>query len=149
MPAFIKGGAARTPFGRNQWLYSTKDVKTYPATFSMTGIPSETIDGNTEKVLQPGTVLAKITAVGAEQDKVGVFDTTAADGRQTSANIVGICNTFVPWELLERDAEVAVAYEAAAKFAWCFQYTAGVRAALTTTIRDAMVALPALAITFR
>jgi hypothetical protein len=37
----------------------------------------------------------------------------ATDGRQTSTNIVGICNTFLPWQTIERDVEVAVVYDAA------------------------------------
>ena len=139
MPAFDKGGTPRTPFGVNEYLRSTQDVKKDSYTMAKTGIPSETIDGNTEKVLQPGTAIAKITS-GADSGKVGAYDTTATDGRQTLANVVGINDTFLPWQLLERDVEIAVTYEAAVVQAWCFQYTAGVRAALTNTTRDAIVA---------
>lgn len=146
MADFNKGGTARTPFGKNQYLRSVKDKKTESATFAMVGIPTETIDGDaTQKVLQPGTLLAKITTVAgastaADVGKVGVFDTTATDGRQTAANVVGICDTFLPWQLIERDCEVAYVYEATVVQANCFQYTAGVRAALTNATRDAVIA---------
>lgn len=133
MPAFAKGPGFRTPFGRNSYLRSTQDVKTESYTFWKDGIPTETIDGTVEKVLQPGTVLAKATS-GVGSGKVGVFDTTATDGRQTVANIVGINNTFLPWQLKERDVEVAVVKEARVYQNYCFQYTAGVRAALTDGI---------------
>jgi hypothetical protein len=149
MADFVKGGTPRAPFGVNEYLRSTQDVKKNSYTFAKGAIPTETIDGDaTQKVLQPGTVLAKITS-GPDIDKVGVYDTTATDGRQTTANIVGINDTFLPWQLMERDVEVAVTYEATVRQAWCFQYTAGVRAALTNTVRDAMLALPNLAILFQ
>lgn len=149
MADFVKGGTPRAPFGVNEYLRSTQDVKKDPYTFAKGAIPTETIDGATDqKVLQPGTVLAKITS-GPDLGKVGVFDTTATDGRQTTANIVGINDTFLPWQLMERDVEVAVTYEATVRQAWCFQYTAGVRAALTNTVRDAMLALPGLRLIFK
>lgn len=135
MPAFTKGPSLRTPFGRNSYLRSTQDVKTESFTFWKDGIPAETIDGNSEKVLQPGTVLAKATS-GAGSGKVGVFDTGASDGRQTVANIVGINNTFLPWQLKERDVEVSVVKEARVYQNYCFQYTAGVRAALSDANSD-------------
>lgn len=73
----------------------------------------------------------------------------AADGRQTTGNIVGICDTFLPWQLNERDVEVAVVYECAAVQAWCIEYSAnGLPIALTNTTRDAILALPKLAILF-
>lgn len=131
MPSFDAGGALRAPFGKNQYLASTHSPRPTKVsyTFSMTGIPTEDIDGNDLKVLQPGTVLAVITAATAEQDKVGVYDTGATDGRQTASNIVGICDTFVPWQLEERDVEVAVTVAGQIKQAWCFHYDTGVRTA--------------------
>lgn len=261
MSTFTQNKAAREPFGKNAYLRSTKDVKTDSYTFAMSGIPSEVIDGNVEKVLQPGTVIAKITS-GPDTGKVGVFQgvgtdevqrltkagtvsggtftltvlgaTTAAiafdavaatiqaairlaiandvtvsdelkaigdgitvvggpfsgatpvdvtfngevaadvaqitanvalltgagagitpstttpgvagatDGRGDTANIVGIVDTFLPWQLKERDVEVAVVYEATVVQAWCFEYTAaGAPIALGNTTRDAMIALAA------
>src|SRR5690606_9251589 len=128
---FDAGGALRTPFGKNQYLASTHSPRpTYISfTFAKAGIPTESIDGENLKVLQPGTILAKITAAGDDQGKLGVYDTTATDGRQTAANIVGINDTFVPWQLNERDVEVAVCIGGFVKEAWCFHYLAGVRTA--------------------
>lgn len=260
MSTFIKDNTARAPFGKNAYLRSTKDVKTDSYTFAKSGIPALLVDGTLEKVLQPGTVVAKITS-GPDTGKIGVFqgvgtdeaqrltkagtvsggtftltvlgaitapiafdavaatiqaairlaianstisddlkaigdgitvvggpfsgatpvdvtfdaevsadvaqitaDTTlltgagagitpstttpgvagATDGRGSTANIVGIVDTFLPWQLLERDVEVAVVYEATVVQAWCFEYTAaGVATALGNTTRDAMIALAA------
>jgi hypothetical protein len=73
----------------------------------------------------------------------------ATDGRQTAANIVGICNTFLPWQLMHRDVEVAVVYDAAVVQASCIEYNAaGADIALTNTTRDAMVAKTSLNILF-
>lgn len=148
MPHFDKGGTPRAPFGQNEYLRSTQDVKKDSATFAKSGIPTETIDGAPQAVLQPGTILCKITS-GPDIGKVGVFDTTATDGRQTIANFAGIDDTFLPWQLLERDVEVATTYEATVVQAWCFQYTAGVRAALSNATRDAILALPGFRLTFK
>lgn len=139
MPHFDKGGTLRAPFGQNEYLRSTQDVKKDSYTFAKSGIPEVTIDGEAQKVLQPGTVVAKITS-GPDIGKIGVFDSGATDGRETLANIVGLNDTFLPWQLLERDVEVAVTYEATVVQAWCFEYVAGVAAALTNTTRDAIVA---------
>ena len=150
MPSFDKGGALRTPFGKNQYLDSTKDVKSDSRTFAKSGIPTVTIDGTPTKVLQPGTILAKITAAGPDQDKVGVYDTTASDGRQTVANIVGINDTFVPWQLMERDVEVSVTIGAFVKEAWCFHYLAGVQTAgVIAGAKTQINGDASLAITFR
>lgn len=151
MPHFEKNAAARTPFGKNVYLRSTKDIKPESYTCAASGVPTETVDGDVVKVLQPGTVMAKITS-GADIGKVGVFDSGATDGRQTEANIVGINDTFLPWQLLHRDVEVGVVYEATVVQAWCFEYVAGVRTALTNATRDAMVsgsAASALEINFK
>lgn len=122
MASFTKGPNYRTPFGRNQFLRSTQDVKTTSFTVSAETVPAVTIDGyDGQKVLQPGTVLAKITS-GAEAGKVGPFSSIATDGRETAANIVGLCNTFLPWQLMERDVEVAAVYECTAVQAWCLEY---------------------------
>lgn len=125
MPAFIKGGAAKTPFGKNEFLFSTRDVKRTSYTLSAAVWPAITIDGATgQKVAQPGVALAKITSTG-ESGKVGPYniDASITDGRQTAANIVGLLETFLPWQLMEHDVEVAVVFEAAVVQAWCFEYT--------------------------
>ena len=138
MSTFVKGGGTSTPFGRNEFLRSTQDVKTESYTVSAASVPSETIDGTTQKILQPGTVMAKITS-GGEAGKVGPFQADATDGRQTAANIVGLNLTFLPWQLLERDVEISVVYQATAVQAWCFEYTnATTKVALTNGTADAM-----------
>lgn len=74
MPSFDAGGGARTPFGKNEFLRSTQDVKVDGFTMAKGGIPAETIDTYTDqKVLQPGTILARYTG-GADAGKLGVFD---------------------------------------------------------------------------
>ena len=123
MSSFVKGPNYRTPFGRNVFLRSTQDVKTESYTVAKGSVPAVTIDGDPgQKVLQPGTVMAKITS-GPDSGKIGPHNLAATDGRQTPANIVGLCNTFLPWQLTERDVEIAVVYECTAVQAWCFQYT--------------------------
>lgn len=115
MATFNAGGAfVSTPFGRNEFLRSVRDVKTESYTCAASTGPAQTIDGVAgQKILQPGTVMAKITS-GAESGKVGPFtlETANTDGRKTSANIVGVNDTFLPWQLMERDVEIAVVYEA-------------------------------------
>ena len=149
MSTFIKSPGTLTPFGKNVYLRSTDDVKTDSYTFAKGGIPAVTVDGESVKILQPGTVIAKITS-GADSGKVGVFQASVSDGRQTAANIVGVVDTFLPWQLSERDVEVAVVYEATVKQAWCFEYNAGgAPIALTNTTRDAILALPNVALLFK
>lgn len=105
--------------------------------------------GDISKVLQPGTVIAKITS-GTYIGKFGVFQAGATDGRQTAANIVGVADTFVPWMLLERDVDIAVTYEATVVQAWCIEYNAaGLPIPLSNTTRDAILALPNLSLLFK
>ncbi len=266
MADFVKGGTARAPFGVNEYLRSTQDVKKDSYTMAKGAIPVETIDGDaTQKVLQPGTILAKITS-GADAGKVGVYergagggnaavnevqaltrtstggtitlsfegqvtgtipasaagftaaavqaallalpnlnvgdvtvagaaggplsvtfaggyagqdvaalvvDNTSAtggtivqstttpgsaasagtgaatDGRADPVNIIGINDTFLPWQLMERDVEVAVTYEATVRQAWCLEYENGVRSALSNQTRDAILALPGMRLNFK
>lgn len=149
MPSFDPGGAPRTPFGKNVFLRSTRDVKTESYTLAASTVPTETIDGVTQKVLQSGEVLAKITS-GGETGKVGPFMAGVTDGRQTAANIVGINNTFLPWQLLEHDCEVAAVYECTAVQAWCFERdAAGLRIALTNTQADLMRNIKGMDIHFK
>lgn len=113
MPSFNAGGSTSTPFGRNEYLRSVRNVHYESYTVAASTIPAQTIDGVAgQKILQPGTIMAKITS-GAEIGKIGPFTLQAGvtDGRQTAANIVGINDTFLPWQLMERDVEVAVNYE--------------------------------------
>lgn len=149
MPSFTKGpGTIRSPFGNNAYLRNTQHVRYEHYTLSSSVVPTETIDSTTQKRVFPGTVIAKITSTG-ESGKVGPFSAAATDGRQTLANIVGLLDTFLPWELLEHDCDVSVAYVATAVQAWCFELDAGnLRIALTNTTADAMRSTKGLDITF-
>lgn len=147
--SFQKGGGTRTPFGSNEYLRSTQDVKKESYTLAASTVAVETIDGTSQKVLKPGEVLAKITS-GAETGKVGPFQAGATDGRQTLANIVGLNDTWLPWQLLEHDENVAAAYMCTAVQGWCFERDAsGVRIVLTNTTADAMRSTKGLDVTFK
>lgn len=74
----------------------------------------------------------------------------AQDGRQTLANIVGILDTVLPWQTMERDVEVAAAYICTAVQAWCIELdAAGTEIALTNTTADAMRSTKGLDVTFK
>ena len=74
----------------------------------------------------------------------------ALDGRQLTANLVGLNDTALPWQLLESDREIAVAYIATAVQGWCFELNAaGTRIALTNTVADAMRSVKGMDITFK
>lgn len=65
----------------------------------------------------------------------------ATDGRETVTNIVGICNTFLPWQTMERDVEVAVLFEADVYQDRCFVLnSAGIAIPLDDTTAAAMFA---------
>lgn len=149
MSVFVKGGGAGTPFGRNEFLRSVDPKpQTESYTVAKSTVPSVTIDGFAQKILQPGTVMAKITS-GADSGKIGPFMAGVSDGRQTLANIVGLELTFLPWTLLERDVEVSVVTNCTAVQAWCFEYSdATTKVALTNTTADAMRSLKRLDINF-
>lgn len=148
MASFTKGGGNRTPFGKNVYLRSTQDVKTESYTLAAATVPTETIDGSVQKVLQAGEVLAKVTS-GGDAGKVGPFQALATDGRQTLANIVGLNDTFLPWQLLERDVEVAAVYQATAVQGWCFERNAaGARIVLTDATADAMRSVKGMHVNF-
>jgi hypothetical protein len=150
MASFDKGPvpAAYTPFGKNEFLRSTQDVKYEHYTLAKETVPSRTIDGSAQKILQPGTVLARITS-GPSVGKIGPFSAAATDGRQTLANIVGINGTFLPWQLLERDVEVAVVVEGRVVQAWCIELDAsGAEIPLSNTTAAALVAQKSLSILF-
>ena len=150
MPTFVKGGANRTPFGKNVYLRSTVGCQFEHYTVAAATVVAQTIDGYAgQKVLQPGTVMAKITS-GGDSGKIGPFQAGATDGRQTAANIVGLNDTFLPWQLIERDVEVACLYIGTAVQAWCFEYDATpVPIVLTNTTADAMRSTKGLDVTFK
>jgi hypothetical protein len=152
MSAFVKGGSVTTPFGRNEFLRSTKEgqFQTESYTVAASTVPARTIDGATgQKILQPGTVMAKITS-GGESGKIGPFQAGVTDGRQTLANIVGLELTFLPWQLMERDVEVSVVYDCVAVQGWCKELdAAGAEIVLTNTTADAMRSTKGLDIKFK
>lgn len=115
MPGLQKdtGSVANYPAPHN-YLRSTHIDLTESYTYSSAAHPIEpegTGIGANQKFLQRGEILAKITS-GDEQGKVGVFQVDATDGRGDAANIVGINNSYTPWQLLHRDTEVAAVYGA-------------------------------------
>ena len=155
MSTFVKGGSVGTPFGRNEFLRSTQDIKTESYTVAASTVIARTIDGAAgQKILQPGTVMAKITS-GGESGKVGPYSTDTGgvtDGRSTATNIVGLNTTFLPWQLIERDVEISVTYQCTAVQAWCLEYTAGggaVPQALSNATADAMRSVKGMHINFK
>lgn len=149
MASFEKGGGvAYSPFGKNEFLRSTQDVKYESFTLAAASVAIEVIDGSDQKIWQSGEVVARITS-GDEAGKVGPFQADATDGRENSANIVGINGTFLPWQLLHRDVEIGVAVEARVVQAWCTERNAsGARVALSNGTADALVAAKSVSILF-
>lgn len=155
-PSFQKGPtpAAFAPFGKNVYLRSTRDVKYESFTVAASSVTAETIDGSAQKILQSGEVMAKITtaagtSTAADVGKVGPFQAGVTDGRQTLTNIVGVNDTFLPWQLLHHDETISVAVEARVVQAWCFERNAaGARIALTNTTAAAMVSQKSLSLLF-
>lgn len=109
MPDFVLPSGVTTPFGENEPFRSTHGIRRESYSFAKNSFPVFVIDGENTKILQPGAALCRITS-GADTGKVGIFQTGATDGRQTIANFVGINQTFVPWQLLDRDVDVAAVY---------------------------------------
>lgn len=254
MPSFTVNNTARTPFGKNQYLRSTRGLGFESYTLAASTVPTVTIDTFTEQFLEAGTVLAKITS-GTDIGKIGPFDpglvvtesvviastatagtftltfdgetttaiaynataaaiktalqalstinagdvlvtggalptsvtvtfagrfagqnapnltltatvtggtTTATitagteigtgqatDGRELASNIVGILETFLPWQLKYRDVEVAVLYRGAVVQANCLEMnSAGTFVALTDGTKAKFLSRSDLAITF-
>lgn len=256
MASFTKGGLAKTPFGKNVYLRSTKSLQFNSYTCAANAVTATTIDGvSGQKMLQPGTVMAKITS-GPDTGKVGPFQaagtadvwtvtpggtwsggtftitvngqtttaipfgaaiatiqaavqalssvgsgnmtvgggpqsTTATtytaggnltgavtlsmnvasvtgssptatpvhtttgiagalDGRSTVGNIVGVNDTFLPWELMEHDCEIAALYAGTVVQGWCFEYNAaGVAIAVQNATATAMFAQKGLDVLFQ
>jgi len=143
---FQKGPNYRTPFGKNEWLGSTKGLRFESWTVACAVCPSVTIDGNAMVILDTGQIMAKITSaaggtVAADVGKVGPFDSGASDGRQTKANIIGINNTFLPWQLNERDVDIAIVYEGVGNSANVHGYESGVQKTLDQLVTDSILAL--------
>jgi hypothetical protein len=150
MASFTKGGAGPAAFGGNEYLRSTQDVKKESYTCAASTVALETVNGvANQKVLMPGEAMAKITS-GGESGKVGPYQPGGTDGRELVANLVGLNDTFLPWQLLERDVEIAVAYQCTAVQGWCFERNAGgARIALSNTVADALRSTKGLHINFK
>ena len=142
-------------------IFSRTAVGTTGATFDAGEEALWTDDGapdTTEaRVLQPGTIMARITTVGLTENMVGPHDLSATDGREVVANIVGVNDTFLPTQLLHRDVEVSIVYEASVVAAWCRMvdaagnYAALNDAAITaqaTADMTAMASSPTMKFTF-
>jgi hypothetical protein len=86
------------------YLYSTEGTQ-----FDSYTIDADTVtttDDDSEKYLNKGVVLAKITSPAAASGLVGPYLPTATDGRQLTYNIVGINDTFA--DLSEGDVDAGV-----------------------------------------
>ena len=93
------------------------------------------------KTLQRGLVLCKITS-GPGIGLGGPFQTGATDGRQTIANFVGINDSFWPYQLEDRNVEVAAVYSGVYIYTKCLELSAGgAYVPMSTTNRDAVAAL--------
>lgn len=140
MPSFDKGGGTQGPFGRNEILRSTNPVpQTESYTLAASTITAQTLDGYAnQKIVQPGLAMAKITS-GVDIGKVGPAQPGVTDGRQTTANLVGINFTFLPWQMIEGDREISVITDATLVQAWCTEYdAAGASIQLSNTTADAL-----------
>lgn len=153
MPSFNPGPfpVATAPFGRNVFLASTHFAPPKSATVAQSGVPTVVIDGEQRKILQSGEVLARITAAGDDQGKLGVYQVDATDGRGDLANIVGISKTFAPWELIRHDIDAGVLYSCTAKQSKCIYRAADGSpvVGLTDTIAAALVGKKSLSIIFQ
>lgn len=141
MPYFDKGDDTRKDgFGPKQILRSTNPGSTSleSYTFAHESLPREDLAGTDMRYLQRGEVLAKITS-GADAGKVGVYQVGATDGREDAANIVGLNDTYLPYQLEDGDQQVAAYYQAVAVQGWCSERDAGgARVVLSDGVADAM-----------
>jgi len=87
-----------------EYLYSTEGTQFDSYTLDADTVT--TTDDDSEKYLNKGVVLARITSPAAASGLVGPFLETATDGRQLTYNIVGINDTFA--DCSEGDVEVGV-----------------------------------------
>jgi hypothetical protein len=103
----------------------------------------------------PHTISVSTASVTGTTPAIALVHTTtgvsgATDGRQTSSNLVGLLETFLPWQLLEHDAEVSVLYMGAVVQGWCLEYNAaGQPIALQNATATAMVGQKSMDIIFK
>lgn len=146
MPGQILGPNYRTPFGKPEFIGFTGGALFESFTVCRFTVPDETVDGYTFKYLRPGTAMATITStpVGgttADIGKIGPFNASVTDGRQTTTNLVGINSTMAPWQFNERDLEVAVLVDGYVFQERCVEYDgSGLLVALTDATLAAMLA---------
>lgn len=118
MASFTKGPNLRTPFGRRHFLGSTQDVKVESYTLCAAVWPSESIDGSSQKVAQPGTVLALITS-GENAGMVGPFQAggpgneiveieVKADGGTFTLTLNGATTGAIPYDASAADVKAAI-----------------------------------------
>jgi hypothetical protein len=125
MASFTKGGSfVSTPFGKNNFLRSTRDLKVESYDARVRDHPVE----DRRRLAEPEDPPARHRS-GQDHLRRGLGQgravlRRAADGRQTLANIVGINRTFLPWQTIERDVEVGVVYECVAVQGWCIELDA-------------------------
>lgn len=115
------------------------------------GAVTITYDAETSQDVAQAVVTSSLTGtsptVTPSTTTAGVAGAT--DGRGTLANIVGLNNTFLPWQLTERDVEVAVIYTGSVVQANCIELNAASQSiALTNTTAAGMFALKSLDIKF-
>lgn len=117
-------------------------ITTTPFTVTFNGatgvdVPQLTVDTTS----LTGTITVATTTAGAPG---------ATDGRSDLANVVGVNMTSLPTQLLDRDVEVAVAYDGTFYQARCSELDAnGTEIALTDTTRDQMYAKSHIDCTFK
>lgn len=88
-------------------------------------------------------------AVGVSTSTAGGTSSGATDGRQDALNIVGINDTFLPWQLMRRNVEVAIVVDCLAVKANCLMYDhSGNDVALDDATADAIEGDRHLAIRF-
>lgn len=154
MAHFNPGGGDSSTFGKNEYRRSTKGLKYDPGTLYMESVTEEsTMDSQgvetMVRILQSGEALARITS-GDGKDKFGPFQLAATDGRADVANLVGVNDTFLPWQLMRRDVEVGICYEGTLNQDRCFIRDAdGKRIRMTDTVAAALVAKKSTTISFR
>lgn len=134
------------------------DVREYADSLTITGGPIGTTPFTFTFVGPEGgnvdTITADATGLTGSTPGITVATPTpgvagATDGRGDTANIVGLNNTFLPWQLIEGDREVAFIYDAAVIQNKCLKLNAnGVFVSLDNTTAAAMVAKKSLNITF-
>jgi hypothetical protein len=109
----------------------------YTVTFQDPGDASTlTLDTNSLTGGSSPTVAVATTTPGS----VGTGTGAATDGRSDPANIVGINDTYLPWQLLNHDEQVAACYVGDVVQAWCFQRNAaGARVALDDSVARYMI----------